>query len=457
MSDVVTAPKPRPEIPTAESYTDAELWLNNVANHPGKLVTLLILSGSSVALSKGQLFGEVCERVGGEPPFSEGTLFDYCRTMSKAGATRAVEATAVVSHYPRIVEGFEATEQGKKEGYALAGLLLDWQIRNPELPLQKLLGITSNKVKGAVHAPTLRMLAFSDLVERHQEQQGPSIDQLASAVDSKNSTKQAMVDTLTREGVFDFKSKKTENEREFTILDPEYIRKERQPRFDKLKPETQLIYKALGVAKKIRDEWKVDEFLRLAEALDSPVDPEVMNKVRSRLQHSLAPSTSGFKDAIQAKEGQVYSGQSLVKLKPEFLEPIRELVALFDGFAGGEPEVLQRGQKLAGELYDNPDALGWLLRYAFEISSKTENDPAKEQRILRIIEEKPGITSKEITHRYREVRGKKVGLSIVRNTLADSLKGYTPRAKVEVKRATPIKDTPVRTFHLKEKELTSRD
>ena len=164
----MTSPEPfrRESSPiNPEPLTQAELWLNNVANNPATLVTLLVLSRARKPLSRRQLYEEIVSRCGGSIPYVQSNFSERYRVdLERAGAVQKEDAVATMRHgYQKRVLGFEATPLGNQEGVALAGLLLDWQLRNPELPLQRLLGGSMSRVEG-VQSPILRMLLLADLV-----------------------------------------------------------------------------------------------------------------------------------------------------------------------------------------------------------------------------------------------------------------------------------------------------
>lgn len=420
-----------------EQLTDPEKWLNFAANHPGKLAMLIIMSEARVPLSKTQLDIEVDERTEYGNPYGPGTVFGWGATMTQTPGVRNTTTTAIVSMHPREVSALETTVEGDEQGTSLAGLLIDWQIRHPELPLQKLLGSSSSKVKG-VYAPTLRMLMFADLVDQHDSQTGPSINGLALDAPASNNARQQAVTVLALEGFVDFKSQQAENRREFRILDPEYKRSARGPRFENLKPETRIMYRTLEAAKSIREVWLVDEFLRLANVLTDSIPEAEMKKVRTRLQQSLAPSRKEMVGVVEPISGQLYEGMSLVKLKPELVKPVAELVQLFDGFAGGDPEVLARGRQLADELYKNPAALSWALRYAHEVSSHTDFDQQKMQHILEIIGRQPELTTREIMGQYRNSQGRRVGHGAIRASINGAQRNG--RVQSHPEKASAIKD-----------------
>lgn len=403
-----------------EALAEAEQWLNFAANHPAKLVAVLVLSKTQEPLSKTQLDQELASRCGGAVPYAPGTAFGWGDTLAQTPGVRYTTTTAVVSRHPRQVPALETTEAGDRDGVALAGILLDWQLKHPELPLPKLLGSSSSKVNGA-YAPTLRMLMLADLVDQHDNENGPSITTLASTLPGRSNTKQQTVSTLELEGFLDVKSQQVENGREFRIVDPVYRPTgTRARRYEKLKPETKMLYEAFQAAHGIRDVWTVDEFLRLVDERTDSIAPEQMKKMRLRLQQSLAPSQRDFKGVVEPLSGQPYEAKSLVKLKPDMLDAVADLVGLFDGFAGKDPAILNKGRELADALYGNPAVLGWLMRYSHEISSYTSFDTNKLRHILDVIGSSPELTTREVTEGYRTLYGKRLGIEAVRATLVDA-------------------------------------
>ena len=430
-----------------EQQTQAELWVNNIANNLAKLITLLVMSHAREPLSRTQLYSEIKERCGGSMPYSVNAFTAYCKTLEKTGAVVKSETQAVVSQQLQTVQGYEITTLGEQDGVAFAGLLLDWQLRNPELPLQKLLGTSSSSVEGK-YAPVLRLLMLADLVEQHDNQRGPAVGALATEAPHKASTKHATVESLAADGFVNFKSQNVENERSFYIIDEKYHKSPRGIGFENLRPETKLIYQALVIAKKIRDQWKVDEFLRLCAAVSDSDDPTLMRKVRSRLQNGLAPSTASFRQNISAIPGRHYEGMSIVKLKPEHLEPVRELVQIVDGFVGGNPQVIAHGYHLADGIYKRKEILGALLNFAHDISSHTAADPKMKRRLLGIIEANPGIDKKQATVIYREMRGKQINLETVNKLISVMSKHPESRIVLSEVRTSSVKDKTHRVYSI---------
>ncbi|MEO8105312.1 MAG: hypothetical protein ABI602_03155 [Candidatus Saccharibacteria bacterium] len=135
--------------------------LVGVGNHEAKALTLLYLGQADAALDRHQMGLGFGAWLGPTPPWkpAPGIPFGYCE-QSFQPIGQVVQKPA---RGPRdTAVGYELSESGRTRGLPLAGLLLDWSLRYPDVSLQNVFGPTFSLSQ--TRAPQHRLRVLLDLL-----------------------------------------------------------------------------------------------------------------------------------------------------------------------------------------------------------------------------------------------------------------------------------------------------
>lgn len=402
-------------------------WLTYAGNDERKLLIQLTLYAYRDALGGTGLYNELNRRAGSIVPGSLSSALQFCeQSLVKIGAVEPESVEILrLGKIPDITTGFKATQAKEWFGLPFCGALLKWSNDYPELSLN-MLGNTAGHNPN--RAPITRFWTLYDLATSPETEnpKSPSMSYLAEHLNITDNTRHHTVERLRQLGLVVKESAHIQNTRLFKIIQPEYMAGERKRPFDKLKPATQILFKAFREAYRQKDIWALDEFLGLLAEMNPDIDNLTFKRARTYLDLALAPSTSNLKGVVEDISGKQYEGYSKVSLRPEVSVAMSELVSIIDRFCVGDPDIMAKGRPQANKILNSPELFTKLYAKAYEKSNLANGDIALEQRVVKIIKlAGRTITTATIRNAYAEESGRNITLenisAILRKLVADGL------------------------------------
>lgn len=395
-------------------------WVAHVANDERKLLILLTLANSDAPLSNSGVLEEMEHTAQSDLATERASINAFVKdNFYKVDAIEDSETTILrPSGHPITVPAYVLKEKAKELGIPLAGAILDWSYRHPDMSLKQVFG--TSKGDKDVQSPLRRYYMLYDLITSPDNPRGPSTVRLAEQF-GVGSSKGRLV-AANRLVDFGWLNKETisdTNNRQFEIVNPEYQTGRGKRPFDQLKPETQLTFNALKRASAVKQTWGVDEFFAFIDEHYPDTDPKVLHAAKKNIRHALMPDTTTLRGTIQDASGKLYDDGGKVELKEPFQEAILELVAIIDAFCSGDQQAIAHGRAMAQQIVQNPQAFTTLFMKARETSNYANQDPRIDERIRTIIEGAGSLmTEHAIRSMYREETGRNITPVVIRESLA---------------------------------------
>ena len=389
-------------------------WLAYVGNDEKKLLTLLTIAGAGEPLGRTGLYKSLSSHAGPEgiPGVESGPIFACHKSIAKTGGINFTQ-TEIHRPWPQIVPAVEITEVGKAM-VPFAGALLKWSLDHPELQLRSIFGDNSQ-------SDLIRYQVLYDLALTPDRTEDPSINSLAPHAKSSKSSRWSAIDRLKQAGILDKESILDDNKSIFTIVQPEYLRKERKRPFEKLLPETQLLFNSFKAAYNIKGEWTIEGFFRLIAELYPNADKQTVYQARQRLTHALVDSSHNLRGVVEYSGGK-YLDNTRVTIKPEKLEAITELVDIIDAFCSADKEAIEQGEQSARQIISSTEAVVTLYSKAYARSTKANRDSIFDKRLVEIIRNTGSMaTAKTVRDAYIQETGRNISLK----TINERLKGLS--------------------------------
>ncbi len=399
-------------------------WLSHIGNDERKLLVLLTLWQSQQPLGSSGVLNEMERLAGDSLQTRSSRVGEYIEdNFHKVNAvTSRPEAIVRRDGHQPAMPMYDLTDRARAFGVPLAGALLGWSFRHPEMALKQV--FCTSKGDASAQSPLRRYYLLYDLVTLPGNPKGPSATQIAK--DYEVGVYRNNLTAIDRLADFGWVKKSTtaqENTRQFRILDPQYKEGHGKRHFHSLKPETQLTYNALGQAHTLKDVWGVDEFFTFLNGLYPDADPSVLYKAKKNIRHSLSPNTTTFNGTIEDFAGKPYDDAGKVELEVQVSAAVQELISIIDGFCSGDVGMMNRGMASAQEIVTSPDEFSTLYGKATEVSNYANSDPEIDKRLQAIVEGAGAfLTSHVIRDIYFEVTGRNVTEGVIEEALAKLVK-----------------------------------
>lgn len=420
MSELEYVPTTYQNPEVAQNTSEALSWLTHIANDERKLLILLILSQQG-PLSNSGILRHLKESADDELRIERADINSFVK--KNFYKVDAINDTEVEILHPvsgsRIIPGYELTVQAEHFGVPLAGAMLDWARRNPGMPLKRIFGMS--KGEDGAQSPLRRYFMLYDMATAPENPKGPSAHAIAADFDIGSDRGKLVA--ATRLVDFGWVTKETHlesNRRTFTIINPNYETGRGKRKFEQLRLDTQLLYRVFGEAIKVSDCWTVDDFFAFAAKVFPDADPKTLHAAKESLRHSLVGSTSTLRRAIKNNGGAVYDTVGKVQLKPEFVEPVLDLIGIIDSFCVSNKAVLAQGHEKAAEIMSDPNTVRNLFMQAVESSNYLGKDTEKDDALVSAIitESEDPQTKQAIRSKFIERTGRKVTLSVIQKSIS---------------------------------------
>lgn len=434
-----------------EKMSDEELGnlLAAFGNHEAKALTLISMMPERIYTST-DLYSTLIKSQGDDIGWKPNSMtpFGYClKSLSPIGLV-----TKEYLDQEQGIYGYEITSYGRDVGVPLAGLLLDFSLRHGEISLIRLFGSTksSSSQKNSELSDTAKAASYK---ERSPLSRFKILGEIATRdlplrmvdIEGDMRISQSKISNHLREmkrlGLINVES--TEVNKSFI----DYKLSEEGP---KQAPHTHrndsyLTQAVWGICQKYPelDLTRNDIVAKLVEtnpryAGKKPKDRTLLNRTSGILAHL-------------ARAGYLQKGKfsktfhSEISISDDQRKIIEELLTILYEFQNQNPEIVEKGKRLAEELIVNSDKVRDLMEKVKLTSPYVSQFPFEEMQtmVLSIIQENPNITNKEIRAKLEE-QGRKKRASRIEDAT---------RALVKAKKVRVYRDG----NHLRFSELTVVD
>lgn len=369
-----------------ESVSDEEMGrlLASFGNHEAKAVTLLSMNPGRI-YSYGDLENRNKDIRDGNGKTNGSVLFNYCLvSLSPIGLV-----TKEFADPEKGIWGFQKTEKGITLGDPLAGLLLDFSLRHPDISLHRFFTHT-NSPNPEKRAPILRLQILRALRDRSPM----TTATLARKINEKDGTNVGRhLKGLSESGVITYHSSEHAKPLSYYQASGETLEAEQIP-YARSKPLSSLLLNFLreNSARRFTREELLDRVvsernLSINDAQKKSLGKDVGRELAKLIRERLV-TREGFKD----------DPKSVVMLSGEQRELIVELLEIIEGFQRQDPSIIKKGKALAREIITDSDKVTLLLQKARDNSPNANALPKKEVEalILSLLTASQGLTSREI-------------------------------------------------------------
>lgn len=416
-----------------ERLSDEELGnlLAAIGNHEAKAVTLLVMRPGEI-YTRGELFKELSRAQGKDKGWKihSDTLFSYCEdSLAPIGLVAKEALNPDLSTY-----GYSKTEYGKEIGDLLAGLLLDFSLRHPDISLIDIFGQTMSRAKESTisstlqfkkRAPIARLNIFRALLQvQHLPITETGLLKMFPGLNIFTNVRGkhllSYLRPLSEKGILSFRTidKNPRSLYRLAALVPEedpppYYNSQGYPHIRL----TRLVWRT------VRNN---PEKLWSREEIAQHLTEEHTDLARNQ-RKGLASNISVILVHLH-KEG--YLGnlslpQSEISINDTQRGILSDLLTLLDKVQNRDKEVLETGKKLADRLKVNPGIIAELLRKAREHSAHARQQSTSEtvKNIKTILSKYPNSTAKEITKYLNEDLGRNLRIDSIHQILSKHLRG----------------------------------
>ncbi len=395
-----------------------EGMLSGIANHEAKALTLAYMCSQAdftTEFASEDLDRGLLQIQGGTPAWrqSPGLPLKYCeQSFEPIGGV----VKSKILRRNRWIAAYELTDKGRNEGLALAGLILDWSIRYPEVSVQDVFGNTQSKT--ANRSPANRLAILESILTSADE--APSFPEIAA--DHPDKTDFENVIWNMRGSSFEKVTSISTNRKNYDPLLSLYVPEVdvRKPR-QKMKPETQAIYRTLEYLRDTNgiEAISMNDFVDLVEETNTDIDPKL---VRKALMMQVVSGKKGLIGIALAENGRGELGDekaSRISIKPEHQEAISELVNALHNFRFGIGH--QNWRDVALAITANPEFASHIMAKAYENSPKIRarrNPESLGSAIVSIIQaQADSLSVPQLREKLADEKNILVGKNAIRNVL----------------------------------------
>lgn len=422
---IVESPRPlaEPETRKKEPLSDEELGnlLAAFGNNEAKAVTLIAMR-KGVIYDKGDLRGAVIEKQGENAGWRQNNKvpFDYCKdSFENIGLVAKSVSGPTLETW-----GYLKTDYGEEQGDALAGLLLDFSLRHPEVSLYDIFGSTVSRGK---NKEVETSLGTTDFKNRSPLRRLQIIWELATTnkpirdVDLYNNIREASVDLqnhflgLKECGLVHYESTvghQTYAQYQLALNSPIEI-----PRPKPEQPTmTKFVYELLSSdPNKI---WTLED-LKIAYIAKKKVEnPDFVNREDNERISSILTflEKTGY---VYRPRGFSSKVQSMIWIDEEQRLVLIDLLTLIDQFQNQDADTLRKGRILAANFSQRQ--ISTLMAKAKEHSRYANAVPrsATAEQLLDFLHGHPESTITEAREYLESFQKRKLNKSSVGNILRE--------------------------------------
>lgn len=341
--------------------------LSGVANHEAKALTVAAMAHNAPedGLFSAATLDSVMHSIQGQNPgwkIGRTVPFTYCD--ESLGPIGAVTKSTIKNERGRSVAAYGLTDYGKEYGLAMAGLVLDWSLRYPELSVQTVLGSSQSKTENRTPVYRLAVLesiltaenegiSFSDIVADH-----PDLVGLPSVVENLKRGAFAKVVTVTT------------NQRDYnptlSINDPSYGGRKR---FEQLSKETQSIYETMQhFSENAIHNVKLNDFIETTIELYPELSAKNIRTILCQKTDRKQTRLPGVTVEENSREGLGGKKSSNVRVNDEYKMALYELLTSLNEFQHNRN--IEFYQQRAIEIVNQPDNCAEMMAKAARNSAK---------------------------------------------------------------------------------------
>lgn len=393
-----------------------------IANHEAKALLLVFLDQQPQYYGRYAMGKGFNDFIGpGNPwPKAPAGAFQYCSdSLEPIGQVVEGEVETIRG----ISNGYAISPYGREVGLPLAGLLLDWSLRHPDISLQQILGPTNTR--GETRAPQNRLQTLAELLST--DKPSPSIADLTT-IDPKTwreldyhrklSNVSHAVGGLSRAGLVRLEQVNDANTRRYTVINPNIPENfaSRGIYAEAIYTYVQKLH-GLGIddfsAKECLD-FCLQWFAHKPETSD--IDPA---KIRREITQRLGTRREVF-PGIQRQE--LYNEGNLTKvvLNEEYRDALDDLLNIVLAIDEGRPDTVEEGKRLARELAEDNTLKVAIMAKAQQFSPAANKLPAERitKQIVSILDAAGvALDTASITGEYETRFGRNLSRATVQSML----------------------------------------
>lgn len=355
---------------------------------------------------------------------SSNNAFGYCKSsLSPIGLVALETLNEDGTEY-----GYTKTGYGERVGNPLAGLLLAFSERHPEISLRELFGGTSSNAKpievessiGTVdykfRTPTLRLQIFWELATSDQPITWKDLHDRLNIGDYSQLSNH--INELTRDNIINSQSKGSDKPYKMYSLfrdhpvEPPSPTEGTKGRMKSLTKEVYEIVQTLGGW--FSSEQVIDTYFeKFPEKREKSSLPKEIYRVLRHMEKSDYLAVGRFSKEFASE----------ISLSDSQRSTLIELLTIIDGFQNQDPDLLELGKHEAMNIKMDPERYSKLMAKSKDHSPRSNKMSMQEtkQLLYGIVKENPNITTKEATGILELRHGKKLKIrSVV--TYMDSLR-----------------------------------
>lgn len=361
---------------SAENITDLQMGslLAAVGNHEAKALTL-------IAMSDGQIYTEtplataVINLQADLPAWNigRGTTIAYC-AVDFADAD-LVDKVSLGSPGPA-ASAYVISEKGKRYGLPLAGLLLDFSFKNPDLSLAQIFGNTTSPRGGEEYDPTQekkyirRSPLFRYQILQYLATSGvTTIREIAQDLGIEDSVVGNHIRLLAGSGIINFQSKSKPTR--YSLL------KTAKPTPQKSATGLSMSHALISAAAEFPADFTLDQAVSVVAEMKGDLDDMVFKRsVRNALDRLV-------RQGFIKKSRPHRTDKTRIYLSVDQHERLSNILSILQSFQKNDPIFLQRGYEAVEELLQSPDKCSQLMLKARKASyAKSDYNPQSRKTIL---------------------------------------------------------------------------
>lgn len=309
--------------------------------------------------------------------------------------------------------GYIKTDYGREIGDALAGHLLAFSERHPNVSLRALFGSTNtralpdefdeNHEATRKRAPLIRYRTYWELATRDLPIR--QID-LVQAIGEDATLLEEHLRNLSRKGIITYDSRKAD--KPGVIFEASALQSENPDAYADEPSLTQEVYQALisNPHSQITTQSVYDSLVRDNPNRSKLSEERLKGRISGVLRHL---EEGGYINRTRFAKRSL----SEISMTDEQYHTINELVSILDQFSELNPEFLQEGRILADQIANNPDRFRLLFTKAKNTSPNASKKPKEElsNYILSTLSRHPNSKTTDIQQHLKDDYGVDIGLS----------------------------------------------
>lgn len=436
-----------------ERLSDEEMGnlVSALGNHEAKTITLLAMQ-AGIIYPRMALWRRVMTIQGSNTGWKIGYSVPYGYCEESLSSPLSLVTREVLEEGGLQTYGYMKTDYGVQVGESLAGLLLDFSRRYPEVSLQDIFANTSSSAKSQTitedmeykkRAPITRLKIFWELLTSQLPIREADLVEMIE----EQSLINHHLRNLGDRGIILYETAKTGEPFAFYTISPNAPGKEPSP-YSSYPSLTHFVYQALqeDSNKVWTSEALTDHYIKTQGLIDAFGSPTI--SVDS-LKHNVSGTFTHLMRAGYAQRGQFSNRvRSEINLTPKQGLMLLDLVTILDKFQNQDPEIIALGRRYAQDIMANPVEVSTLMRKAKEHSSAANRRPTEEtaQDILYVVNVHPNSDTAQI-QQFLEEEGRRLGKERIREIVRSLVLG----GKIE---KTTQRD--VRRFRITQNESLSK-